>query len=178
VGYGSAVRGRRVQGGAVVALLFVCTSAKASTIRVDPVPAAFAAKAGRVCVELKHSLDSHKLPLAVARAVKLIPGHATRAQYELFGNYLAKTQGPAYRQAVARFRALGQPPTGAAAWKRFLGGFSAWVTANEGFVQELQSGVSPGFGSGSFGSQREAAFRRLRSVTAATGTHACLAAVG
>jgi len=161
---------------AVLALAAGSTTA-ASAVTITPVPSAFAAKAGEICVDLKHALHSHPVPPAVARAIKLIPGHETKAQLKLYGNYVAKTDEPDYRRAVSRFRALGKPSAGVKAWSQFLGGFSAWVTANEQFNRLMQQGISSPAGGGSVYSKREAAYRRLRSVSTATGTRACLTPV-
>ena len=136
------------------------------------VPASFAAKATRECRRLRTSLSA-RMPANVRRAANRIPGHATKAQDTLFGNFLVARELPAFDRAASRLEALGEPKIGRVAWKQFLTGYQVWVSLNEGFAHELQQGYE-GYNIES----RRNAWLRMKPVAALTGTTVCLSATG
>ena len=159
---------------ALVASGIVARSARAA--RAEPVPAAFAAKAAGVCRNLKASLPT--LPSAVRQAANKIPGHATKAEVRLFGNYLAAHETPAFQHAAARFKALGQPSTGRVVWPRFLSAFQSWVAADKAMTRQLQKGNDAIYYVGAAMDRRESAYRRAKASAPEAGTAGCLAVIG
>ena len=160
---------------------FVATGVLAGSARdarTEPVPASFASKVSGVCRDLKSSLPS-AFPPDVQKAVDKIPGHATKAEVRLFGNYLAAHEDPAYQRASVRLKALGQPATGRAAWSQFLSAFQSWVVANKAMTRQLQKGNDRIYNGADY-DRRENAFHRAKTsaLRAGAGTTNCLAVIG
>ena len=109
------------------------------------VPASFEAKTAAVCASLATSLKRVPKPSpAVARAERGLPYRDTPTQYRLFGNYAMTYTVPAFQRSLAQLSSLGQPATGATAWRRFLANWRAFVTSEVASARRYRTGSSPG----------------------------------